>query len=163
MNSAREHRGCGVRVVGLLERAHVYVGHGGGFVDGDDAVFVAGAVLAAHMAVPGLGGRAARRLDKPPEQLPVKVFAKRAADQIQSDRVDARVAVAQAKADDAQHVPEYVVLLRRPRVVVEPQHENVVGQKAHREHQHERQYGLGHLFARPHLTHLALQPTTDDG
>lgn len=84
------------------------------------------------------------------------MLTERAADQVQRDRVDARVAVAQAEADDAEHVPEDVVLLRGPRVVVEPQHEHVVGQEAHGEHQHERQHGLGHLLPGAHLPHLSL-------
>lgn len=137
------------------ERAHRHVGHAGRLVDGGP-VLVARAVLAAHVPVPGHGGDAVGGLDQPPEEQPVEVLAERAADQVQGDRVDARVAVAQAEADDAEHVPEDVVLLRGPRVVVEPQHEHVVGQEAHGEHEHERQHRLGHLLPGAHLPHLSL-------
>lgn len=76
----------------------------------------------------GLGGRDCRRTGvAPPEQVSVEVFAKRAADQIQGDRVDARVDERQAEPDDAEHVPERVVLVRGLGIVVEPQHEHVMG------------------------------------
>jgi len=84
----------------LGERAHLYVAYGGRIVDGDP-IHLPGAVLPAHVAVLGLGDRATLRLYDPPEQLPVEVFAKRATDQVESDGIDARVAVAQAEADDA--------------------------------------------------------------
>lgn len=154
---AYQHRGHGGVGLGgpFGERAHRHVTHSGRLVDGA-AVLLARAVPPAHVPVLGLGRRALR-LHEPPEQLSVEVLAERAADQVERDRVDARVAVAQAEADDAQHVPERVVLLLGPRVVVEPQHEHVVGQEAHGEHQHERQHRLGHLLPGTHLTHLALR------
>lgn len=97
------------------ERAQLHVGYGGGIVV-DGSVLFPGAVLSAHVAVLGLGDLAARWLDEPPEQLPVEVFAERTAYQVEGDGVDARVAVAQAKAGDTQHVPEYVVLVLGPGV-----------------------------------------------
>lgn len=129
---ADEHRGGGrgggvVGVHGPLgERAHLHVGHGGRVVDGDP-VLLPRAVFAAHVPVLGLGDHTAWCLDQPPEQLPVEVLAERAADQVQSDGVDARVAVAQTESDDAQNVPECVVVVLRPWVQVEPQHERVIG------------------------------------
>lgn len=157
MQPAHQNRGRGR--VGLRgpfgERAHRHVGYGRRLVDGD-AVLLARAVLPAHVPVLGLG-RHALRLHEPPEQLPVEVLAERAANQVQRDRVDARVAVAQAEAHDAQHVPESVVLLLGPGVVVEPQHEHVVGQEAHGEHEHEGQHRFGHFLPGAHLTHLSLR------
>lgn len=85
------------------------------------------------------------------------MFPERTTDQVQGNGVNARVTIAQAKAHDAQHVPEYVVLLLGLGVVVEPDHEDVVGQKAHGKHQHERQHRFGHLFPSPYLTHLSLR------
>jgi len=111
-----------VRVHGPLgERAHLHVGYGGRIVDGDP-VLLSGAVLPAHVAGLGLGDRTALWLDDPPEQLPVEVLAKRATDQVERDGIYARVAVAQAEAGDAQHVPKYVVLVLGLGVEVEPQH-----------------------------------------
>lgn len=76
----------------------------------------------------GLGGRDRRRRARvPPEQVPVEVLAESAADQVQGDWVDARVDEAQTEPDDPQDVPERVVLLRGPGIVVEPQHEHVMG------------------------------------
>lgn len=72
-------------------------------------------------------GRRSWRLDEPPEQLSVKVFPERAADQVQGYGVYARITVTQAKTDDAQHVPEYVVILLGTGIVVKPEHEDVVG------------------------------------
>jgi len=138
------------------ERAHLHVAYGGRIVDGDP-VLLPGAVLPAHVSVLGLGDGAALGLDDPPEQLPVEVLAERAADQVERDGIDARVAVAQAEAGDAQHVPEYVVIVLGLGVQVEPQHEHVIGQEAHGEHQHERQYGLGHFLPGPDLPHLSLK------
>lgn len=140
----------------LGERAHLHVAYGRRIVDGDP-VHLPGAVLPAHVPVLGLGDRATLRLDDPPEQLPVEVLAERAADQVERDGIDARVAVAQAEADDAQHVPEQVVLVLGLGVQVEPQVEHVIGQEAHGEHQHERHHGLGHFLPGPDLTHLSLQ------
>lgn len=84
----------------------------------------AGAVVSdqKHVGVGGRGGRPQRRR-APPEQVLVEVFAEGAADQVQGDRVDARVGEAQAEPDDAQNVPECVVFFCGPRVVVEPKHE----------------------------------------
>lgn len=149
--------GGGVRVSGAPgERAHLYVGHGGGLNDGASPVLLAGAVLPADVPVARHGVGATRRLYQPPEQQPVEVLPERAADQIQCNWVDARVAVAQTEADDAQHQPEVVELLPGLRVVVEPQHEHVVGQEAHGKYQHERKHRFRHLFPGPHLTHLPL-------
>lgn len=122
-----------------------------------------GTASAAVAALPddeqvGLGGRDRRRPGAaPPEQVSVEVFAERAADQVQGDRVDARVDERQAEPDDAEHVPERVVLVRGLGIVVEPQHEHVVGQEANGERQHEREHGLGHLFAGLHLPYLPLK------
>jgi len=91
------------------ECAHLYVGYRSRLVDGDPVLFPF-AVFPAHVAATEFGRRT-RRLDELLEQLPVEVFAERATDQIERDRVDARVAVAQIEADDAQLVPEYIVLL----------------------------------------------------
>lgn len=113
-----EHRRgvCVVRVCGPPgKRAQLHIGYGGGIVV-DGSVLLSGAVLSAHVAVLGLGDLTSRRFDEPPEQLPVEVFAERAADQVEGDGVDARVAVAQAEAGDTQHVPEYVVLVLGPGV-----------------------------------------------
>jgi len=138
------------------ERAHLHVAYGGRIVDGD-SVLLSGAVLPAHVSVLGLGDRAALRLDDPPEQLPVKVFAERATDQVERDGIDARVAVAQTEAGDTQHMPEYIVIVLRLRVQVKPQHKHVIGQEANSEHQHERQHGLGHFLPGSDLPHLSLK------
>lgn len=99
-STAGEHRRSCVHVRHPFgERAHLYVGYCRRFVDGGPVLFP-GAILSAHIAVFQFG-RHARRLDVPPEQLPVKVFAERAANQVERNGVDARVAVAQAEADDA--------------------------------------------------------------
>jgi len=96
-------------------------------------------------------------LDDPPEQLPVEVFTEGTADQVERYGIDARVAVAQAEAGDAQHVPEYVIIVLGLGVQVKPQHKHVIGQEAHGEHQHECQHGLGHFLSSPDLTHLSLK------
>jgi len=120
-----EHRG-GSRGSGVVrvrgppgKRAQLHVGYGGRIVV-DGPVLLSGAVFPAHVAVLGLGDLSTRCLDEPPEQLPVEVLAESAADQIEGDGVDARVAIAQAEAGDAQHVPEYVVFILGPGVQVEP-------------------------------------------
>lgn len=84
------------------------------------------------------------------------MVAERAADQVQGDRIHTRVRETQTEPDDAQHVPESVVLVRGPRIVVKPQHEHVMGQETHGERQRESQHGFGHLFPRLHLTDLSL-------
>lgn len=66
------------------------------------------------------------RLYAPPKQLLVKMFAKRTADQVQCDRIDARVGETQTESNNSQHVPESVILVCGLRVVVKPQHENVM-------------------------------------
>lgn len=156
MEPAGQHGGDGVHVGRAFgERAHLHVGYGRRLVDGHPVLFP-GAVFPAHVAVLHLG-RHARRFDEPPEQLSVEVLAERAADQVQRDRVDARVAVAQTEADDAQHVPEHVVVVLRVGIVVEPQREYVIGQEAHGEHQHERQHRFRHFLTGPDLPHLSLK------
>lgn len=124
MKSTSEYRCGGVHVRAFRERAHLHVAHGGRLKV--DPILVPGAVLPAHVTLPVLEHRATRWLHEPREQMPVEVFPERAADQVQRDRVDARVAVAQAETDDAQHVPEDVVLVLGPRVVVEPQHKHMI-------------------------------------
>jgi hypothetical protein len=91
------------------------------------------------------------------EQVALEVLAEGAADAVERNRVDARVAERQAEADGAEVVPESVVVLRRRRVVVEPQHEHVLRQEADGEHQHERQHRLGHLLARLRLPRLRMR------
>jgi len=63
----------------------------------------------------------------------IEVLAERAADEVQSDRVDARVEKAETEADDPERVPEVVVLVHRLGIQVEPQHEHVVRQEANEE------------------------------
>jgi hypothetical protein len=91
------------------------------------------------------------------EQVALEVLAEGAADAVERDRVDARVAERQAEADGAEVVPESVVVLRRRRVVVEPQHEHVLRQEADGEHENERQHRLGHLLARLRLPRLRMR------
>lgn len=98
--SAGEHRRGGVHVGRTFcERARLNVGYCRRLVNGDPVLFP-GAVLPVHVAVFQLD-RLARRLDQPPEQLSVKVFAERAADHVKRNGIDARVAVAQTEPDDA--------------------------------------------------------------
>lgn len=48
------------------------------------------------------------RSAKTTEEVVVKVFAERTTDAIQSDRIDARINEAEAKAYDSEHVPEVI-------------------------------------------------------
>lgn len=101
------------------------------------------------------GGGAGPDERAPAEQVPVEVFAEHAADEVQRDRVHARVDEAQAEADDAERVPVVVVHVQRVRVEVEPHHEHVVRQEADHEYDDERQHHLGHLLAGAYLARLA--------
>jgi len=115
-----------------------------------------GAVLPGRERV-GLGDGGRGPCRAPAEQVFVEVFAERAADQVQRDRVHARVDETQTEPDDAQNVPERVVLVRGLGVVVKPQHEHVLRQKADGEHQHEREHGFRHFLTSAHLADLSLR------
>lgn len=95
-----------------------------GVVGGDDGVLtsVGGAVDMDEGDVTVLGV-----LAEAAHQVAVEVLAERLADEVQGDGVDAGVDVAEAEADDAEGVPEVVVVIVGVRVEVEPQHEYVVG------------------------------------
>ena len=54
------------------------------------------------------------------EQVAVEVLPERFADEVQRDRVHARVYVTQAETDDAECMPEIVVVVVRVGVEVEP-------------------------------------------
>lgn len=45
------------------------------------------------------------------EQIPIEMLAERSADKVESHRVGAAVGERHAEADDAQHMPEHVVIL----------------------------------------------------
>lgn len=142
MEAAREHRGGGggggVHVIGgaLGECAHLNIGHSCRFVYGAPVLFSC-TDFPTSVTVPH-NGRGTRCLNEPPEQLPVKVLAERAAEQVQRDGVDARVAIQQAEPDDPEHVPVCVVFVPGCGIIVKPHQEYVIGQEAHGEHQHER-------------------------
>ena len=82
------------------------------------------------------------------EQVAVVVTAELATEEVQRQRVDARVDVRQTVGDDLEHVPEHVVLRR---VEVEPEVEDVTRQPADDEDHDERQHETSHFLAGLHL------------
>lgn len=85
------------------------------------------------------------------EEVAVEVLAEGAADEVQSDRVDARVEEAEAEADDPERVPEFVVLFHRLRIQMEPHHEHVVRQEADEEDDDEGEHHFSNLLPGLHL------------
>lgn len=86
------------------------------------------------------------------EEVPVEVLAESAADEVQSDRVDAGIQEAETEADDPQRVPEIVVLVHRLRIQVEPHVEHMVGQEANEKDDDEGEHHFGHLLPGLHLS-----------
>jgi hypothetical protein len=67
------------------------------------------------------------------EKVTVEVLAEGSADEVKSDGVDAGVEEAHAEANNAQGMPEVVVLHHGIWIQVEPHHEHVVWQEANDE------------------------------
>lgn len=74
-------------------------------------------------------------------------LAKRAADTIQSDRIDAGVHKTETKSQNPADVPERVERVLRVRIEVEPQQEQMMRKEADGENHDKRQDHLGHLCA----------------
>lgn len=79
------------------------------------------------------------------------MFPEGSADPIQSHWIRTRIEIGQAKSDDSEIMPERVVVLLCLWVEVEEEHENVRGQEANGEDQHEDEYGDGHFLSRSDL------------
>lgn len=94
---------------------------------------------AASVFAAGLGVTAAAA-----EQIAVVVSTELATQEVQSQRVDARVDERQTERGDLEDVPEHVVL---GRVEVEPEVPDVARQPAYHEDDDERQYETSHFLA----------------
>ena len=79
------------------------------------------------------------------EEILVEVLPEETADEVESQRIQTRVGEAECEADDAKQVPEHVVVAEAGQVEVEPEQEQVVGQKAHGKDHCEDQNDLGDL------------------
>ena len=88
------------------------------------------------------------------EQVPVIVATEMLAEEIQRQRVDARVDKGQAEPDDLEDVPEEVV---QAGVEVIPHDVDVTRQPANDKDANERQYNLGDLLPRVHLSLLLIR------
>jgi len=84
------------------------------------------------------------------EQVAVVVATKLTTEEVECQRVYARVDERQAIGDDLEDVPEHVVLRR---VEMVPEVPDVTRQPAHNEDDHERQHKTSHLLASFHLQH----------
>ena len=82
------------------------------------------------------------------EEVPIVVMAEPTAEDVQSERVDARVDEGQTEADDLEDVPEHVV---ETGVEVVPQQVRMPRKPARDKDGDERQHDLGHLLACLHL------------
>lgn len=80
---------------------------------------------------------AARMVGRTAVQHSVKMFLKTRTDEIQRNRVDARVNERQTKADDSEGMPELVVVFIGVGIEVEPQKKDVHGKEADREENDE--------------------------
>ena len=84
------------------------------------------------------------------EQVAVVVAAELAAEEVESERIDARVDERQTVGADLEDVPEHVVL---GRVEVVPEVPDVTRQPTHDKHDHERQHQTCDLLASFYLQH----------
>lgn len=91
------------------------------------------------------------------EQVPVEVFSESAADTVQCYRVDTRVDEAQAESDNAECVPETIKLFHSSILIaVEPQHEDMLGEKAHSKDYDESKDHLCNFLPGSDLSRLTL-------
>ncbi len=88
------------------------------------------------------------------QQVPVVVETELLAEEVERQRVDARVDEGHAEADDLEDVPEEIV---EARVEVVPHDVDVTRQPAHDEDAHERQHDLRHFLTGLHLPLLLVR------
>lgn len=87
--------------------------------------------------------------------VPVKVLAESAGYPVESNRVDTGVDECETEADDPEVVPELVVVLLGVGIIVEPEHEHMMGEEADGEDNDESEDSLGNLLAGLHLSNLS--------
>lgn len=85
---------------------------------------------------------------------PVKVFSESTAHAVESDGVDAAVGESEAEAQNTEVMPEGIVILLRSWMDVKPQHENVLWEKTHGEHNDKGHHHLSYLFTGLYLLYL---------
>lgn len=65
------------------------------------------------------------------------MFAESSTDPIQCNGIGARIQIAQAKADNSEIVPEFIVWFLGIRIEVEEQHKHVIWQEANGKNQNK--------------------------
>lgn len=90
------------------------------------------------------------------EQMPIEISAEDHADEIERDRIDARIDETQTEGQYSERTPHLVIIVLRRRMKMKPQHENVMRQKTYHEHDDEAQYHFGDFFSSFYLTRLTL-------